>query len=77
MSTITVPKKEYTQLVEKALRYDYLKGIMEEDLFAPPSAKSVKKILAELKAQKKYNPAFLKSLERGLLRSSNVEFSRG
>ncbi|MDP2704010.1 MAG: hypothetical protein Q8P01_02185 [bacterium] len=70
MSTVTIPKKTYQDLVSKALRYEYLREAMESDLFSSPPTRSRKKILRAFKATKKHAPAFLKSLERGLKRSS-------
>lgn len=72
MDTITLPKKEYQNLIEKALRYEYLAKIIkkQEDIFACPPIKSSKEVLKNFKAVGLYNPAFLKSLESGLKRSS-------
>lgn len=70
MVTITIPKKEYRDLVEKKVRYEQLRQIIEGDLFASPPTRSTKEILAGFKATKKYSAKFLKSLEKGLGRSS-------
>jgi hypothetical protein len=72
MVTITIPKKEYQKLVEKALRYEYLKQLLEEkkDMFAPPPTRNIKEIIKSFKETGKYSPDFIKSLERGLKRSS-------
>lgn len=34
MPTITIPKKEYQELVEKKLRYEHLRAIVEEEIFS-------------------------------------------
>lgn len=73
MNTVTVPKKEYQKLLEKSFRYEYLRQILEEDVFASPPTKSIKKIIKEFKATKKYNQNFLKKLAKGLKRSSYFE----
>ncbi|KKS37785.1 MAG: hypothetical protein A3G49_05435 [Candidatus Sungbacteria bacterium RIFCSPLOWO2_12_FULL_41_11] len=70
MNTITIPKKEYQELVEKRIRYDYLRQMMERDLFSPPPEKNRKKIVSAFKVAEKYNQKFLKSLEKGIKRSS-------
>ena len=71
MNTITIPKKEYQALVDKALCYDYLKtAIKKNDLFCPPPTKDSKEIIKAFKATKLYNSAFLKSLAKGLKRSA-------
>lgn len=72
MSTITVPKKEYQKLIEKALRYEYLVKIIKEekDIFAPPPIRNIKEIIKEFRGTKLYSPSFLQSLEKGLKRSS-------
>lgn len=71
-NTITIPKKEYQKILEKALRYDYLRQILKEkeDIFAPPPTRDIKKIIKTFKETKLYSPEFLKSLEKGLKRSS-------
>jgi hypothetical protein len=70
MKEITISKKEYQELLEKALRYDYFRRLMEEDIFAPPPTKSIREVLRAFEKTKIYSPKFLKSLERGLKRSS-------
>lgn len=70
MATISIPKKEYHQLVEKALRYEYIRQLLKEDIFASPPTRNVKKIIEAFGKTRLYNNAFLKSLEKGLRRSS-------
>lgn len=70
MSTITIPKKEYKELVEKKFRYEYLRQIMEEDIFASPPTRNIKEITAAFKKTGLYNQKFIKSLEKGLSRSA-------
>ncbi len=70
MATITIPKIEYEELVDKKLHYDYLKNLIEEDLFSLPPIKDANKVVEELKSTKRYTPSFLSSLKRGLKRSS-------
>ena len=69
MSTVTISKKEYQELIEKKLRYEYLREIIEEDIFSSPP-RDIKEILSAFKKTKKYNQKFLKNLEKGLNRSS-------
>lgn len=70
MNTITIPKKEYKKLVDAKLRYDYLRQVMEQDLFAPPPTRSIRIIMKDFRETGLYNEKFLKSLEHGLRRSS-------
>lgn len=70
MSSITISKREYEKLLEKKMRYDYLRSILEEDFFSPPKTRDSKIILKAFKETKRYSSNFLKSLERGLKRSS-------
>ena len=70
MNTITIPKKEYRELIEKKLRYEHLRQVIEADIFAPPPMHNVQKIIGAFRATKKYNREFLRSLEKGLKRSS-------
>ncbi|GEM_PF-3364461 len=71
MATITIPKKEYQELVEKKLRYEHLRAIVEEEIFSPPPIRSRKEILKALKAVKKYPQKFLSSVAQGIKRSSH------
>lgn len=70
MTTVTIPKKEYKKLVEKVIRYEYLREIMEEDIFSPPPTRDIGEITRAFRATKKYDAKFLKSLDKGLRRSS-------
>lgn len=70
MDTIVISKKEYQDLFEKKLRYEYLRQILEEDIFAPPPTKRTEKIIKAFKQTNLYKQEFLKSLEKALKRSS-------
>ena len=70
MSTIAISKTEYRELLDKKLRYEYLRQILEEDIFSPPSTRSVKTIISNFKSVGKYKKSFLNNLEKGLKRSS-------
>jgi len=70
MATVTISKKEYQRLLERALRYEYLRQLLEEDIFAPPPTKNIKEIIKAFRATKRYNQKFLQSLAKGLKRSS-------
>lgn len=73
MSTITIPKKQYQQLLDKALHYEYLRQLMSEDIFSLPPTKNVKEILSAFKETKTYSREFLQSLGKGLRRSSYLK----
>jgi hypothetical protein len=73
MATITVPKKEYQQLLDKALRYEYLRQLMERDIFSPPQSQNSKEVVEAFKNTGLYNQAFLKSSKKGLMRSSHFK----
>lgn len=66
MVTVTIPKKEYQRLSERAMRYEYLRQILEEDIFVCPPTKNAKEVIGEFKKSGLYNQKFVKSLERGL-----------
>lgn len=72
MNTVTISKREYKDLVDARLRYEYLRQIVEGDLFSPPP-RSIKEILGAFRSTGRYNSKFLRSLERGLRRSSYFE----
>lgn len=69
MVTVTIPKKEYQRLSESALRYEYLRQLLEEDIFACPPTRNHKLVIGEFKKSRLYNQKFIKSLGRGLKRS--------
>lgn len=70
METVTVSKKAYQELVEKKFRYEYLRSLVEGDVFAPPPLRNVSKVISALAATKRYNRKFLEGLRKGLRRSS-------
>lgn len=70
MSTVTIPKTKYEELRKKADAYEYVASFVERSLFAPPSMRSIPKVIKELKSTKKYSAAFLASLKKGLARSA-------
>ena len=70
MSKVTIPVKEYQNLMEAKLKYQYLKKILEEDIFSAPPIKNIDKVVNAFRETKKYNSNFIKSLEKGLKRSS-------
>ena len=70
MVQITIPKTEYKRLKEIAKRYETIQDLVKEDFFALPPTRSAKEIIREMRKTKKYEGAFLKSLEHGLEESS-------
>lgn len=73
MATVTISKKEYRDLLDKKLRYEYLRGLLKEDIFSPPPIKNIKVVIKSFRETGRYNQKFLKSLERGLKRSSHFK----
>ncbi|MCK4782000.1 hypothetical protein KAS79_03730 [Candidatus Parcubacteria bacterium] len=69
MATITIPKKEYNKLIESTLRYEYLRQIMNENIFASPPTRNAREVVKSFKKTGKYNQKFIQSLEKGLKRS--------
>ncbi len=69
MTTITISKKEYHELLDRALRYQYLSSLFNEDIFASPPEKRINLIMKKFHSSKQYKREFLQSLERGLKRS--------
>lgn len=70
MTTITISKKEYQKIVDKALRYEYLRQLIESDIFSPPPTKNIGGIISAFRNTGKYSQQFVKALEKGLRRSS-------
>jgi hypothetical protein len=70
MNTVVISKKEYKELIEKKLRYEYLRNAMEEDIFASPPTRNKKEIINAFRATGQYNQKFINSVARGLRRSS-------
>lgn len=73
MATVTISKKEYQDLLDKKLRYEYLRGLLKEDIFSSPPSKNAKTVVNAFKDTGRYSQKFLKSLERGLKRSSHFK----
>ncbi|MEK7657931.1 MAG: hypothetical protein AAB366_01930 [Patescibacteria group bacterium] len=70
MSIITISKKEYQKLLDKSLRYEYFRQLMENDIFSPPPTRYIAEIINAFKITKRYNRQFIEKLEKGLKRSS-------
>lgn len=69
-STITLLRKEYKELTERAKKYEEIQKLIEADLFSPPPTKNIREIIETFRRTGKYGKDFLLSLERGLKRSS-------
>lgn len=70
MSTVTIPQKEYRELVEKRARYEQLREFFEEDIFSPPPTRRIDETIVAFLSTGKYSKKFLESLKKGLERSS-------
>ncbi|MDP2166873.1 MAG: hypothetical protein Q8J64_00900 [Thermodesulfovibrionales bacterium] len=70
MQTVTISQKEYNELLDKKLRYEYLHQIIEGDIFSPPQSKDIEEVISSFKATGLYNQRFIDSLKKGLKRSS-------
>ncbi len=71
--TVTIPQREYQELVEKKFRYEHLRSVIEEDVFSPPPTQSVDEVVRAFTQTKKYSKKFLEGLRRGLQRSSHFK----
>mgnify|MGYP006966085312 CR=1 FL=1 len=69
METVTITKKAYKSLTEKAMRYDFLRMVMEKDLFSPPP-KNASKVITEFRKSGLYNEQFITSPANGIKRSA-------
>lgn len=74
MNTITIPKKEYENLIEKSHYYEFFRRALKENIFCSPPEKNAKEVIKEFKKTKKYSSSFIKSLEKGLKRSSYFNY---
>ena len=70
MSTVTISKIQYEALKRRATAYDHIITAARKDVFSPPPTRNRKEVMREFRATKKYSAAFLKSLDKGLTRSS-------
>jgi len=70
MATVTLPKIEYLNLKKRAEAFDKMVGSINPSFLFIPTEKSRKKIISDFSKTRLYNKAFLKSLEKGLKRSS-------
>jgi len=69
MATITVDKKEYSELKKRAEAFNNIIASADPDMLLQPTVRSRKEVIRQLKATKKYSQAFLRSISRGLGRS--------
>ena len=74
MSKVLIPKNEYEKLLDAKLRYDFLRRVIEEDIFASPPTRDLKKIMKAFRETKKYNSRFLESLRKGLAKSEYFNY---
>ena len=70
MSTVTINKTQYEALRRRAVAYERVVAVAREDIFSPPPTRDVKKVMRDFRATKRYSETFLKSLEKGISRSS-------
>jgi len=70
MSTITISKTQYEVLRRRAVAYERVVAAAREDIFSSPPTRDAKKVIRKFRATRRYSEAFLKSLEKGLSRSS-------
>jgi len=73
MSNVTIPKREYQKLLDRTLRFEYLRQILQENIFSPPPIKNIKTIIREFRGAERYNDKFLESLAKGLKRSPHFK----
>ena len=73
MPSVSIPQKQYQELLDKSLRFEYLKLVLKEDIFSPPPTKDAHEIVGHFAATKRYSKNFLQSLKKGLTRSSLVK----
>jgi len=69
MSTVTISKIQYEALKQQADAYKRIVSATENELFSPPPTRDRRQVLRALTQTKRYSPAFLKSVEKGLARS--------
>jgi hypothetical protein len=68
METITIPKTEYRKLLSRAKAYEKLAGSIFENVIKDP----VNEIVSDFQKTNLYTDGFLKDLEDGLKKSSNI-----
>ena len=69
-TSINLTKSEYIDLKSRADAYDRIISLTRKEISIIPTERSTKKVIAEFKKTDKYSQEFLKSLEKGLKRSS-------
>ncbi|PIR72575.1 MAG: hypothetical protein COU42_00885 [Candidatus Nealsonbacteria bacterium CG10_big_fil_rev_8_21_14_0_10_36_24] len=67
---VTISKREYRRLLDRAFRFEHLKQLLQEDIFSLPPTRDTKEIIKEFQETGKYTKKFIDSLARGLRRSS-------
>lgn len=69
--SITLTKREYDDLLDAKLRFEFLRHTLEDDVFSPPPTRDAQEVVSAFKATGKYSQPFLERLEQGLKRSSH------
>lgn len=69
--SITLTKREYDDLLDAKLRFEFLRHTLTDDVFSPPPTRDAEEVVRAFKATGKYSQPFLESLERSLARSSH------
>ena len=68
--TVTITKKKYEELLEKQLRYERIRQVLEENTFSSPPIRNSREIIKKFAATKRYNKKFLTRMAKGLKRSA-------
>jgi len=74
--SVTISKREYDDLLDSKLRFEFLRRTLTDDIFSPPPTQSAREVIEAFRATGKYNQAFLDRLEQGLKRSSHFIHER-
>ena len=64
-------KREYEDLLDAKLRFEFLRHTLTDDIFSPPPTRNAGEVVSAFRAIGKYSEPFLERLEQGLARSSH------
>lgn len=70
MSTITIPKIEYDFLKKRAIAYERVLSVAQDEIFISPPTRNRKIIMRGLRSTRRYSKKFLRSVAKGLRRSA-------
>ncbi|MBI2050546.1 MAG: hypothetical protein HYT31_01955 [Parcubacteria group bacterium] len=71
--SVTLTKREYEDLLDAKLRFEFLRHTLTDDVFSPPPTRDAGEVVRAFKETSKYSEQFFERLEYSLARSSHFD----